>query len=116
MKNIWKINGAELELDVQDADTMERYENAFSEMSKEEKEVPKDGKQSDRIREYCKLYERLFDRIFGEKTSEKIFKDLPKNTAVYDDVYFSFLDFVRNQIIDSARNRAEKLSKYRPKK
>ena len=114
--NTWKINGAEFELDVQDADTMERYENAFAKMSKEEHEVPKVGKQSEIIKAHCRLYKRLFNRIFGENASEKIFGNKPENIAVYDDVYFSFLDFVREQMIESARIRAEKLMKYRPKK
>lgn len=88
---IWEINGCELNLDIEDADVMERYENAFEAMSAEENEIPKDGKQS-----------------------EKIFSDCPVNTSVYDDVYFEFLNFVRNQTVDSAKQRVEKLSKYRP--
>lgn len=111
---IWEINGCEFSLDLEDADAVERYENAFEAMSAEENEIPKDGRQSEKIRAYCKLYERLFDRIFGDGTSEKIFKDCPVNTSVYDDVYFDFLNFVRNQTLNSAKQRAEKLSKYRP--
>ncbi len=111
---IWEINGCELSFDLEDADSVERYENAFEAMSAEENEIPKDGKQSERIRAYCKLYERLFDRIFGDGTSEKIFANRPVNTAVYDDIYFEFLNFVRNQAVNSAKQRAEKLSKYRP--
>lgn len=111
---IWEINGCELSLDLEDADTMERYENAFEAMSAEENEIPKDGRQSEKIRAYCKLYERLFDRIFGDGTSDKIFADCPVNTAIYDEVYYSFLDFVRDCVISSAQQRAEKLSKYRP--
>lgn len=114
-QKIWKINGCELSLDIGDADVMERYENAFEMMATEENEISKDGKQSAKIRAYCKLYERLFDRIFGDGTSEKIFAGYPVNTEIYDDIYFEFLNFVRNQIVNSATQRAEKLSKYRPK-
>lgn len=113
---IWKINGCELSLDVEDADVMERYENAFEAMVKEENEIPKDGKQSARIRAYCQLYKNLFDRIFGDGTSEKIFAERHINMSVYDDVYFEFLNFVHNQVLNLAKQKAEKLSKYRPKK
>lgn len=33
---IWEINGCQLEIDIEDADVMERYENAFEMMSAEE--------------------------------------------------------------------------------
>lgn len=111
---IWEINGCELSIDIEDADVMERYENAFEMMSAEEDEVSKNSRQSAKIRAYCKLYERLFDRIFGDGTSEKIFKNCPTNASVYEEVYFDFLNFVRSQTVESAKNRAEKLSKYRP--
>lgn len=110
----WEINGISLEFDPEDADSMERYENAFDLMGKEENEIPKDGRQSARIRAYCEMHRRLYDRIFGEGTSGKIFADCKDNAAVYDDIYWNFIEFMRGQIIDSAKNRAEKLSKYRP--
>ena len=34
MKSKWEINGLSIELDLDDADSMERYENAFELMSK----------------------------------------------------------------------------------
>lgn len=36
-QKIWSINGIELELDISDADGMERYETAFEIMAEEEK-------------------------------------------------------------------------------
>lgn len=111
---IWEINGCQLEIDIEDADVMERYENAFEMMSAEEAEVLKNSKQSAKIRAYCKLYERLFDRIFGDGTAKKIFKNCPANISVYEEIYFDFLNFIRCQTVESAKNRAEKLSKYRP--
>ena len=110
----WKVNGCELSLDLGDADVMERYEKAFEAMSAEEGEITDDMKQSEKIRAYCNLYRKLYNRIFGDGTSEKIFADCPESTAVYDDVYYSFLDFVENYVVGSARRRAEKLAKYRP--
>lgn len=113
-QKIWKINSLSLELDLEDADCMERYENAFEEMSKEEKQIPKDGKASVRIRAYCRLFRNLYDRLFGEGTSEKLFKGIPENTDAYDEIYYALLDFVAAQSADAMAKRNEKLSKYRP--
>lgn len=112
-RKTWEINGLNLELDLEDADCMERYENAFEEMKKEENEVPKDGKASMRIRAYCRLFRNLYDNIFGEGTSEKIFKDIPDNTDAYDKIYFEFLEFVTAQRTSAAETRNERMSKYR---
>lgn len=113
-QKIWEINGLSLELDLEDADCMERYENAFDKMSEEEKQIPKDGKASVRIRAYCRLFRNLYDRIFGEGTSEKIFKGIPDNTDSYDEVYYKLLDFVTAQRNAAVTKRSEKMSKYRP--
>lgn len=112
-RKTWEINGLNLELDLEDAYCMERYENAFEEMKKEENEVPKDGKASMRIRAYCRLFRNLYDNIFGEGTSEKIFKDIPDNTDAYDKIYFEFLEFVTAQRTSAAETRNERMSKYR---
>lgn len=111
----WEINGLSLELDLEDVETLERYENAFEKMAKEENEIPKDGKKSERIRAYCQLFPRLYDRIFGEGTSDKIFKDVPMNTSRYEGIYFSFLSFVKSQGEQNAANRKNSIQKYIPK-
>lgn len=113
-QKMWEINGLSFELDLEDADCMERYENAFEKMSEEEKQVPKDGKLSTKIRAYCRLFRDLYDRIFGEGTSEKIFKDIPDNTDRYDEIYFNFLSFAAAQKAAAAEKRAERISEYRP--
>jgi hypothetical protein len=114
MSRIWEINGLSLELDLDDADVMERYEDAFAVMAEEEKSIPKDGKQSVRIRAYCKLYHDLYDRIFGEGTSEKIFADVKTSVQAADEIYISFLTFVTAQRVQSAKERAEWRAKYMP--
>lgn len=113
-QKIWEINGLSLELDLESADCVERLENAFDKMSEEEKQVPKDGKLSTRIRAYCRLFRNLYDRVFGEGTSEKIFKDIPDNTDKYDEIYFSFLRFIAAQKTAAAEKRTERISEYRP--
>lgn len=64
--NTWEINGLSLELDLGDADVMERYENAFEEMAKEENTIPKEGRQSERIR-----FTASFSGIFMTEFSVK---------------------------------------------
>ena len=111
---IWEINGISLELDLEDADVMERLENAFETMKNDESAVPKDGKASVRIRAYCAMFRNLFSNIFGSDETEKIFKGVPTNSSAYDDVYISFLEFINTQKDDIARAKSEKLERYRP--
>lgn len=111
---IWEINGISLELDIEDADVMERLENAFETMKNDESAVPKDGKASTRIRAYCAMFRNLFSNIFGIEETEKIFKGVPTNSSAYDDVYISFLEFINTQKDDIARAKSEKLERYRP--
>lgn len=114
MSHIWKINGANLSLDLTDADAMERYETAFDKMSVEEKEIPKDGKASVRIRAYCQLFRNLFDRIFGEGASEKIFAGVPVSTSEYDKIYAQFLEYVKSCGVAATEARTELIAKYTP--
>ncbi len=116
-QKVWEINGVSLPLDLEDADVMERVEDAFDAMEQEEEQLTKDGKQSVRIRAYCNLFRKLFDRIFGEGTSEQIFKDMPMTAAVHSEAYLSFLEFIRAQKAEAAQaaqERRERLNRYRP--
>lgn len=110
----WEIRGLSLPLDLEDADTMERYEDAFAAMSGEERKIQKDGRQSERIRAYCMLYRSLFARIFGEGTAEKLFADVPMSAAAHEEIYLSFLDFARAQTKAAMERRAARLQKYKP--
>lgn len=111
----WEINGQILELDLDNADVMERYEKAFDLMGEEENNIPRDGRFSDQIRAYCKLFRDLFDRIFGEGASEKIFSGIPLSISAYDEVYISFLNYVKGQITASLKAQTDRLAKYAPK-
>lgn len=110
----WEINGVSLTIDLQNADQMERYENAFDRMGEDEKAIPKDGKASAQIRAYCAMFRKLYDNIFGAGTSDKIFAGQPTSTDVYDAVYEQFLAFVRGQLVGASERRAQMLQKYRP--
>lgn len=111
----WEINGLSLELDMEDVETLERYENAFAKMADEEKRIPKDGKKSEQIKAYCALFPRLYDRLFGEGTSNKIFSGVRMNTALYDQIYISFLEFVKNQTAENTARRKNSIQKFMPK-
>ena len=113
-QKIWEINGLSLELDLEDVETLERYEDAFAEMAEKEKSIPKDGKKSEIIRAYCELYHHLYDRLFGEGTSDKIFAGVRLNAEAYDNVYFSFLEFAHNQVTLSSERKAKALMRYKP--
>ena len=93
---IWHINGHQFVLDIQDADTAERYEQAFTRMAEEEKNLPKDGKHSAWLRAYCSMFRNLFDRIFGEGAAVKILGE-KDNTRVATETYEAFLNFIAGQ-------------------
>ena len=111
---LWEINGISLPLDLSDADVMARYEDAFEAMKHDETDIPRDGRASERIRGYCRMYRNLYDRLFGEGTAARIFDGLPTSSEVYESVYASFLDFVTAQAEEIARRRAEVFNKYSP--
>ena len=111
---LWEINGISLPLDLSDADVMARYEDAFEAMKQDETDIPRDGRASERIRGYCRMYRNLYDRLFGEGTAERIFDGLPTSSEVYESVYASFLTFVTAQAEEIARRRAEVFNKYSP--
>ena len=93
---IWRVNGSEFSLDMQDVTVLERYESAFERMGEAEKALPKDGRASERIRAYCMMFRNLFDDIFGEGSSVKIFGET-NNARVCNEVYEQFLTFVESQ-------------------
>lgn len=110
----WEINGLSLELDMEDANVQERYENAFEQMSEEEKQIKKDGKNSEFTRAYCNLFTKLYDRLFGDGTSEKIFAGVPVSISKYTEIYDSFLEFAKHQTKAITADTVKILSKYRP--
>lgn len=113
-QKIWQINGKAFELDLTDADTVERYENAFEDMAEAEKLIPKDGKASERIRACCGLFKKLFDTIFSDGTSDIIFEGIPTSISAYEEIYYSFLDFAQAQFEADTKQRAARLTKYTP--
>lgn len=110
---VWDINGIKLELDMSDVDNQERYENAFARLGETEKNLPKDGKNSERTRAYCQMFRSLYDDIFGEGTSQKIFGDV-NNARIMTEVYELFLEFIQNQGEQLNQTRSRVLDRFSP--
>ena len=103
-------NGVSYEFDVRDADQSEALENAISEMDKEEKLLPKDGKISGIIREQCNMIKRFFDRVLSEGAGTAICSE-KSNISVCYEAYDHFLMLVREQRNDTIESKSV-FSKY----
>lgn len=114
-ERIWKINGLELELDLEDADEFEKVVKAFEQMDVDGQNLEKVGNMPDYIRGYCDIHYKLYDRIFGEGTGEKIFGG-KKNTRVCEEVYDDFLSFASEIIRKVNERRFRMNNKYMPNK
>ena len=68
------INKVEIgNLDLYDADAMEKYENALAEVAKKNNEAEKVAKTSEKIRQQCNIIFDFFNSLFGTDTDVKIF-------------------------------------------
>lgn len=111
---IWKVNGCEFELDMEDAETAERYLSAM--------EVLENAKSADfsniaeKIRAYCKTFRDFYDVLLGGNASGKIFAGINDNCRKYDEIYSSLLDFIAEQRAVSADRMNEIAKKYAPKR
>ena len=112
-ERIWKINGLELELDLEDADVFEKTMKAFEQMDEDGGNIDKTGKMPEFIKRYCEIYYNAFDRIFGEGTGEKIFSG-KKNMRNCDEVWDSFLGFMQVAVKKANERRLQLSGKYMP--
>ena len=111
----WKINDVELEIDMSDAEFLERYENAFEAMGETEKELQNVGKYSEIAKRYCEMFYKLFDDIFGEGTGNHLFNG-NMNCSLCEDVYDQFIMLCSEDARRVEEARQNRLKKYRPKK
>ena len=110
----WKWNDVELDIDLEDADFVEKYEKAFNRMGETEKSVMSVGSLTERCKDYCKMFFQLFDDIFGNGTSDKLFKG-KMHMGLVDECYESFLTFAKKEMEEANKRRVArvtKLSKY----
>lgn len=111
---IWSVNGCEFEVDMEDADTVERYLSALKVL--ENADNIQVSNISEKIRTYCKSFREFYDVFLGEGTSEKIFSGINDNSRKYDEVFESLLDVISRQRAES-EGRISKISqRYAPKR
>ncbi len=69
------VNGITLELDLLDADVMERFETAVTDAATKvaEKTQYQGLSNADALRKQCKIIEGAFDALFGDGTSARLF-------------------------------------------
>lgn len=117
----FEINSVLLHFDAEDADEMEKLENAYSLMNEAEQELANLKKQkkvsgSTLIRGYCKMYRDFFDFVFGDGTADKIFKNQKMKAEIHENAYIAFLDALFMQKAASADKKLERWRKYAVKK
>lgn len=112
-ERIWKINGLELELDLEDADVFEKTTKAFEQMDEDGKKIDKVGSMPEFIKQYCDVHYKVYDRIFGEGTGEKIFNG-KRNARICDEVWDDFLAFMQASVKKSNERRFQLNNKYMP--
>lgn len=67
------INGYEVEINLLDADFIERYEKGCEKIKNLSTEKPQEMKMSEWIRQECQVVRDFFDETCGEGTAQKIF-------------------------------------------
>jgi hypothetical protein len=113
-----ELNGVLLTFDADDADEIERLENALALVGKEEKviaDMKKDDtvKNSAVMRTYCKMYREFFTVLFGEETTAEIFKEVKATKfAPHEAAYIQFMGFVFAQKTALNDKNQELLKKY----
>ena len=110
---LWEINGQSFEFDLQDADTAEKYENAFADMGEREKVLPKDGKPSEYIKAYHKMFVSLYDDVLGDGCGVKIVGE-KANARICNEAYESFLEFVAKQKASTMEQQNNLINKFSP--
>ena len=111
---IWSINGYEFEVDMEDAETVDRYVSALKIL--ENADNRQVSNISEKIRTYCKAFREFYDAFLGEGTSEKIFSGISDNSRKYDEVFESLLDVISIQRAESESRIAVISQRYAPKR
>lgn len=110
----WEINGHKFEVDMEDADTAERYLSAMKVL--ENSRNIKVNNISEKIRTYCKTFREFYDTFLGEGTSEKLFAGINDNSRKYDEIFKSLLEVINRQKIESESRMSEISRRYAPKR
>ena len=111
---IWSINGCEFEVDMEDAETADRYLSALEVL--ENFRNTGVNSISEKIRAYCKTFREFYDTFLGEGASEKIFAEISDNSRKYDEIFKSLLDVISRQRAESEGRMSEISRRYAPKR
>lgn len=111
MSQKWEYNGVNLEVEMEDADFVDKYEAAFNKLEETEKKLLKVGTKSEIVRGYCDMFYALFDDLYGPGTSEKLFVG-KRNAKLCDEAYGAFLDAVKADVEEAGKARISHIQKY----
>lgn len=111
----FEYNDMHMVIDLSDADSMERLENAFYELESAGENEPKDGRLSALMRYQIIAFRRFFDAVFGDGTSEQMFGQV-YNYDVTAKAYADFCDSLRLARLEQERRFDAILNKYSPKR
>lgn len=111
---IWSINGCEFEVDMEDADTAERYISALKVL--ENSQNIEINSLSEKIRAYCKAFREFYDTFLGDGTSEKLFAGISDNSRKYDEIFESLLEVISRQRVESEGRMSKISQRYAPKR
>lgn len=110
--DIVNVNGTSLELDLMDADVMERYEAMNKKISEQVQNINNmPGTTADKMRKTCGMVRDYFDEIFGAGTAMQVFGNSQKL-----DIYleaFGVVASASNSLSDKVKNLTEKYSASR---
>ncbi len=110
-----KILGQELDFDIYDLDTMERYEEAHkSYAAAMQKMTP--GNDAKTLKAYCKITADFLDGALGEGTSDRLFGGVV-NYRQYLRAGYDLLESVGSQREEFQKEQAERsqrIAKYLP--
>lgn len=100
------INGKNIDIDILEADTAEKYSSALKYVKHSADEYKSGGSISDVIKAQCAVIYKFFDIILGDGESVKLFDD-KKSLAVCIDAYEDFI----KQASDICKTYTDKIKK-----
>lgn len=108
------INGVEFDIDVTDADFIEKYEFKYKEVEEQINDLDKKKNTIsivEGIRQECKIIKDFLDYVLGEGASEKIFKGKDSLNLCLN----AFEDIIDN-VDKQHREMQERMNKYSPER
>ncbi|MGN0630389.1 MAG: DUF6673 family protein [Ruminococcus sp.] len=113
-KPVWKYGENIFPFDIDEYEDSVKYKSAVGILVAAK--LPERMSEPDGfIKAYCGAISAFFDNIFGEGTSEILFGE-NNNKRICDDAYYSFLEFIAEQVQRSDARMLEAIKKYAPKK